>query len=128
MLYSGVKNKAFDIHAKAASKYNGVIDSLKNNCEKLYHVRKQSVIWIEEIETLINSIANTPKKFETDLALIKTERVKFRETEDYASEAYKNAIKSGVTLAVGIVGATAFVSMVPTGAMAVATTFGVASI
>ncbi|WP_101909253.1 hypothetical protein [Marasmitruncus massiliensis] len=127
MLFSGAKKEAFAIHERAVSKYNTTLANVQKKCEELYVTRQQCVIKIEEIERLINSIANTPKEFECSLSLIKTERMKFRETESYAAEAYQNAIKSGVGVAASVGAGAAVASLAPTAAMWVATTFGTAS-
>lgn len=127
MLFSGAKKEALAIHERAVSKYNVTITGVQKKCEELYITRQQSVIKIEEIESLINSIANTPKEFERSLLRIKTERMKFRETENYAAEAYQNAIRSGVGVAAGVGAGAAVASLAPTAAMWVATTFGTAS-
>ena len=127
MLFSKTKKEALTIHERAVNKYNSTIADVQKKCELLYVARQQSVIKIEEIENLINSIANTPKEFESSLTLIKTERMRFRETEDYAVEAYQNAIKSGASVAAGVGAGAAVASLAPTAAMWVATTFGTAS-
>lgn len=127
MLFSKTKKEALTIHERAVKKYNETIANVQNKCEELYVMRQQSIIKIEEIEELINAIANTPKEFERSLSIIKTERMKFRETENYAAEAYQNTIKSGVGIATGVAGGAAIAGMAPTAAMWVATTFGTAS-
>ena len=127
MLYSKAKKEALAIHKRTVDKYNATITDVQKKGEALYGTRKQSVVRIEEIENLINSIANTPKDFERKLMRIKAARVNFRETEKYADEAYRNAIKSGAGVAVGIGAGIAVASMAPTAAMWVATTFGTAS-
>lgn len=76
---------------------------------------------------MINSIANTPKEFEKNISVIKAERTKFRQTEEYAAEAYHNALKTGAGAATGVGIGAAVASMAPTAAMWVATTFGTAS-
>lgn len=127
MLFSGVKKEALAIHEKAINKYNETLGKVQKKCEELYLTRQQSVLVIERIEELINTIANTPKEFKYSLSIIKTQRLKFRETESYAVEAYQNAIKSGVGVAAGVGAGAAIASMAPTAAMWVATTFGTAS-
>jgi hypothetical protein len=127
MLFTDAKKEALAIHERAITKYNATITDVQKKCEQLYVTRQQSVVKIDEIESLINSIAHAPKEFEQTMSLIKMERIKFRETESYAAEAYQAAVKSGVSVAAGVAGGTAFASMAPTAAMWVATTFGTAS-
>lgn len=127
MLYSGAKKEALTIHEKAVKKYNQTITCVQQKCENLYITRQKSVVVIEVIEGLINGIANTPKEFEHSLTLIKTERIKFHETEAFAAEAYNNAVKSGIGIAVGVGAGATVAGMAPTAAMWVATTFGISS-
>lgn len=127
MLFTSTKKEALTIHERAVSKYNNTITSVQKKCEELYVTRQHSIIKIEEIENLINSIANTPKEFEHSLSLIKTERKRFRDTENYAAEAYQNAIKSGLGVAAGVGAGITVASLAPTAAMWIATTFGTAS-
>lgn len=127
MLFSNAKKEALAIHKKAYKKYNATVTDVQNKCKSLYVMRQESVSKIKEIENLINSIANTPKELEYSLLLIKTECTKFRETENFAAEAYENAIKSGVGTVAGVGAGAAVASMAPTAAMWVATTFGTAS-
>jgi hypothetical protein len=127
MLFSGAKKEALAIHERAVSKYHATITDMQKKCERLYTARRQSVIKIAEIESLINTIANTPKNFERSLSFIKIEHMKFRETENYAAEAYQSAITSGVGLTTGVGAGAAVASLAPTAAMWVATTFGTAS-
>jgi len=127
MLFSGVKKEAFALHKKTVEKYNATITDVQNKCELLYDTRQESTIKIEEIEEFIKSIANTPKKFERSLSLIRTAHMKFRETVNYATEANKSTIKSGTGAAVGVGAGATVASLGPTAAMWVATTFGTAS-
>jgi len=127
MLYSKAKKEALALHEEAISKYNSAITDVQTKCEILYTARQQSIVLIEEIERLINSIANTPKEFERSLILIEASRMKFRETEKYAAEAYQNAIKSGVGAVAGVGTGATVASLAPTAAMWIATTFGTAS-
>jgi hypothetical protein len=127
MLFSGAKKEALVIHKKAVDKYNATITDVQRKCEALYVMRQQAVIKIEEIETLINCIANTTKEFDYSLSRIKTARMKFRETENYAAEAYQNAVRSRARVAAGVASGAAVASLAPTAAMWVATTFGTAS-
>ncbi|MDR1194162.1 MAG: hypothetical protein LBK98_08390 [Peptococcaceae bacterium] len=127
MLNSDAKKEALSIHGKASDKYNATIAEVQKKCEQLYFTRQWAIVEIEAVEALISSVANTPKEFETKMSSIKTERIKFRETESYAAEAYQNAKSSGVNVMAGVAAGMAFASMAPTAAMWAATTFGTAS-
>ena len=127
MLYNDTKKNALAIHKKAVDNYNSIVKDIQRSGEELYGLRKKSIINIEICENLINSISNTPKELNAKLVKIEAYIIEFRNTENYAEEAYQKAIKSGVGVAAGIgVGAT-IAAMAPTAAMWVATTFGTAS-
>jgi hypothetical protein len=127
MLFSGAKKEAIAIHKRAVDKYNTLLASFNYKCEQLYVLRQLGVAQIEHIEYLINSIANTPKEFDKSISVIKNEKTKFRKTEEYAAEAYRTVLKTGVGAASGVGLGTAVASIAPTAAMWVATTFGKAS-
>lgn len=127
MLYNDTKKNALAIHKKAVDNYNSIVKEVQESGEELYGLRKKSIVNIEICENLINSISNTPKELNAKLVKIEAYIIEFRNTENYAEEAYQKAIKSGVGVATGIgVGAT-IAAMAPTAAMWVATTFGTAS-
>lgn len=127
MFFSKAKKEALKVHERAADKYNETYVKMQSEGENLYRIRQKSLDLIEKVESLINSIANSPKDFEVKLDSIREERLKFRKTEEYAREAYDNAVKSGVSMAAGIAGGAAVAGMAPSVAMWVATTFGTAS-
>lgn len=127
MLYAKPKKEALAIHARAVDKYNQAFQKMDELGGRLYEKRLESVSLIQEAELLVNSIANKPKEFDKKISDIRAERLKFRETQDYAAEALEAAVKSGASVAAGIAGGAAVASMAPTAAMWVATTFGTAS-
>jgi len=127
MLYSGAKKEALTIHGRAVIKYNSLFTDVQKKGEELYALQQQSIYEIEKIEELINSIVNTPTEFECSLEKIKISRMRFHETENYAVEAYRNAMKSGVSVTCGVGTGATVACLAPTAAMWVATTFGTAS-
>ena len=127
MLYMNQKKEALEIHEKAVAKYNATYKKIEKLGQGLYHERCESIVLIEKIEDLVNSIANHPKEFEKTISEIQAEKAIFRNTEAYAREAQKNTFKSGMGVAAGIAGGVAVASAAPTVAMWVATTFGTAS-
>lgn len=127
MLYAESKKEALAIHERAAKKYNAQYQNTEALGNQLYERRKNSVSLIEEIEALVNSIANRPKEFDKKISDIRTAREKFRETEAYAAEALEAAVKSGTAVAAGVAGGAAIASLAPSAAMWVATTFGTTS-
>lgn len=121
------KKRALEIHQRAVDKYNSTYEKLQNSGNRLYMKRKDAILLIEDIEKLINSIANTPKEFETTLGKIRAERDQFSSTDSYAEEAYKSTLKAGVGMAAGVGGGAAIAGMAPNAMMWIATTYGTAS-
>ena len=127
MLYTKTKKEALSIHEHAVEKYNHTYQTMQETGTHLYSLRQNSVKLIQDIELLLNSIANKPKEFEKTISDIQAERKKFRDTEEYAVEAMASAVKSGLSVAAGVAGGVAVASVAPSAAMWVATTFGTAS-
>ena len=127
MLYAKPKKEALAIHERAVTKYNAAYQKMERVGGHLYDKRCDCVTLIQEIEFLVNSIANRPKEFEKKISEIQAAREKFRETETYVTEAMEAAVKSGVSVVAGVAGGVAVASMAPSAAMWVATTFGTAS-
>lgn len=127
MFNSTLKKEALRIHDETLKRYNASYEKMGSACEKLYEVRGDSVDLIKMVERVINSIANTPKEFDTQMGKIGKELTKFRETEEYAKEAYNDSIKAGVNIAGGVVAGVGVAAMAPTALMSIATTFGTAS-
>jgi len=127
MLYAKPKKEALAIHERAVTKYNAAYQKMERVGGHLYDKRCDCVTLIQEIEFLVNSIANRPKEFEKKISEIQAAREKFRETETYVTEAIEAAVKSGVSVVAGVAGGAAVASMAPSAAMWVATTFGTAS-
>lgn len=127
MLYTKAKKEALSIYEHAVEKYNNTYQAMQETGSRLYSLRQDSVKLIQEIELLLNSIANKPKEFEKTISDIQAEQKKFRDAEEYAAEAMKAAVKSGISVAAGVAGGAAVASMAPSAAMWVATTFGTAS-
>lgn len=123
MLYTETKKEAVKIHENAREKYNRVYHKAKGLGNRLYDKRCDSVLLIQEVEDLINSIANNPKEYHKKISDIHTEQLEFHEAEDYAKETLEEAVRVGRDIVIG--GAVAAIA--PNTAMWVATTFGQAS-
>ena len=127
MFNSSLKKEALSIHEEMLQKYNGSYEAMGKSCEKLYTVRGESVELIKLVQRVVNSIANTPKEFETELGKIGKELIKFNETEEYAKKAYEASVKAGANIIGGAAAGLGVASMAPTALMSIATTFGTAS-
>lgn len=127
MFNSSLKKEALRIHEETLQRYNASYEKMGNSCEQLYSVRGKSVDLIKLVQRVINSIANTPKEFETELGKIGKQLTKFHETEEYAKKAYDASLKAGVNITGGVAVGFGVASMAPTALMSIATTFGTAS-
>ena len=127
MFNNNLKKEALKIHEKTLAEYNASYGIMGKSCELLYEIRGKSVELIKLVQEVVNSIANTPKQFDTELGKIGKELTKFKETEQYAKEAYDASLKAGVNIVGGTTAGIGIASMAPTALMSIATTFGTAS-
>lgn len=124
MFNNNLKKEALKIHEKTLAEYNASYGIMGKSCELLYEIRGKSVELIKLVQEVVNSIANTPKQFDTELGKIGKELTKFKETEQYAKEAYDASLKAGVNIVGGTTAGIGIASMAPTALMSIATTFG----
>lgn len=94
MFNNNLKKEALKIHEKTLAEYNASYGIMGKSCELLYEIRGKSVELIKLVQEVVNSIANTPKQFDTELGKIGKELTKFKETEQYAKEAYDASLKA----------------------------------
>lgn len=111
----------------AVNKYNVAYAEFENNGSAILRQRERSVDLLENIENLINSIANHSKKFDADFKDIQLYKKKFKDVCDYATQELNVAKKSMAGVGAGVAGGMAVASLTPSVAMWVATTFGTAS-
>jgi hypothetical protein len=121
------KKKLDDILQSALEEYNHEHMMMSDKGTTLLIERIRSVDLIEYIENLVNSIANKPKSFETEIAEIKMHRESFNDTYEFAKAEFDAALKSAIGAGAGITAGVAVASIAPTAALWVATTFGTAS-
>lgn len=123
-----MQNQDLDNELKAAIDiYNQEYEHLKSSGEALFHERQQAVIVIDKVEKLINSIARSPKEFETEISEIRFHRETFMTACDFAQKELQSAKKSLVGAGAGVTSGIAVASFAPSAAMWIATTFGTAS-
>ena len=112
---------------KLIDEYNSAYSILCRSGEFLYDARLSAAKTIANVEDLVNSIANHPKTFDTNIEAIKFNKEKFAGAQEFAKQEYENAKKGAVGAAAGVGAGGAIAAMGPTAAMWVATTFGTAS-
>ena len=109
--------------AQSITEYNNAYTLMSDKGLKLFVERFRAVDVISNVENLVNSIANHPKKFDAEFEEINVNRSHFKDNCEFADRELQAAGGAGAGLAAGA--SVAF--MGPTAAMWVATTFGTAS-
>lgn len=116
-----------DPYEEAVAEYNGAFVAMNDKGLSLLRQRERSTDLIEFVELLVNSIANTPKTFETDFDEIAAQKLQFLDAEEFARKDLEAARRSAAGAGAGFTAGAAVASMAPTAAIWVATTFGTAS-
>lgn len=111
----------------AVSKYNAEYAEFEGYGSSILRQRERSVDVLNNVEILINSIANHPKSFDVDIQDIQLDKKKFKDVCDYAVDELNAAKKSALSAGAGLSCGVAVASLAPSAAMWVATTFGTAS-
>jgi hypothetical protein len=116
-----------DPYEVAVAEYNAVFTAMADRGLSLLRQRERSTDLIELIEHLVNSIANTPKSFDTDFEEIEVHRQRFLHAEEFAQKELEAARLSAAGAGAGFAAGTAVAGLAPSAAIWVATTFGTAS-
>lgn len=107
--------------------YNDAYTIMNDKGIQLYVERCRSSDLITFIESLINSIANHPKTFDSDFETIQLNRSKFINSCEFANQELQAAREAAGGAGAGLAAGASVAFMAPTAAMWVATTFGTAS-
>lgn len=107
--------------------YNDAYTLMNDKGVKLFVERNRSVDVIDNVECLVNSIANHPKEFDDDFEAIETNRKQFVDSCEFANREIDAARKAAGGAGAGIAAGASVAFMAPTAAMWIATTFGTAS-
>ena len=99
------KIKLDDALRMAVDQYNDAYTMMNDNGTALHRERTRAVDMIVHIEDLVNSIANRPKAFDTEIVEIRTHRESFLDVCEIAKEeldvAKKSALGAGAGVATG---------------------------
>ena len=107
--------------------YNDAYTLMNDKGIRLYVERCLAVDSIANVESLINSIANHPKSFDSDFEEINTCRNQFTESCEFADRELQAARLAAGSAGAGLAAGASVAFMAPTAAMWIATTFGTAS-
>lgn len=116
-----------DAYEQQIVEYNSAYTAMNDKGLSLLRQRERSTDLIELVELLVNSIANTPKSFETSFEEIEFQKAMFIGAEEFARKDLEAARTSAASAGAGFTAGATVASLAPTGAMRVATTFGTAS-
>ncbi|MBR3201616.1 MAG: hypothetical protein IKG17_09830 [Mogibacterium sp.] len=122
------KLKELDIELeKSINAYNEEYAKMNDEGLNLYIQRTRAVDVIDNVAELVNSIANSPKSFDSDFEEINRNKLVFKGAEAFAEKELQDARKAAGGAGAGIAAGAAVMSAAPTAAMWIATTFGTAS-
>ena len=113
--------------SSSVTEYNDAYTLMNDKGVKLYVERSRSVDTITFVESLVNSIANRPKSFDSEFEKIRINRQKFIDSCEFADRELKEARKAATGAGAGLAAGASVAFMAPTAAMWIATTFGTAS-
>lgn len=116
-----------DPYEEAVAEYNGAFTAMNDAGLALLRQRERAADLIELVESLINSIACTPKSFERAFAEIDAHKASFVDAAEFAQRDLAAARQSAAGAGAGLTAGAAVAGMAPSAAMWVATTFGTAS-
>ena len=111
----------------SVTEYNDAYTIMNDAGVQLYVARSRAMDTIGFVESLINSIANRPKRFDTAFEEIRTNRKAFVDSCTFADHELQEARKAAAGAGAGLAAGASVAFMAPTAAMWVATTFGTAS-
>jgi hypothetical protein len=120
-------NNLDDLLRMATDEYNAEYTKMYDYGMNLYVERERAKDVCTNIENLINSIANHPKSFDTDMSEIKMNREEFQNSCDFAKQELDAARKSAISTGGGLAAGATVASVAPATALWIATTFGTAS-
>ncbi|MEU0540813.1 hypothetical protein ABZ319_13175 [Nocardia sp. NPDC005978] len=116
-----------DPYEEAIVEYNGAFTLMNDAGLSLLRQRERAADLIELVESLVNSIACTPKSFERDFIEINADKTSFVDATEFAQRDLAAARQSAAGAGAGFTAGAAVASMAPSAAIWVATTFGTAS-
>ena len=112
---------------QSVTEYNDAYTLMSDKGVQLFVERSRDVDIIDNVETLVNSIANRPKEFDAEFEEINSNRERFTEGCEYANRELQAAREAAGGAGAGLAAGATVAFMGPTAAMWVATTFGTAS-
>lgn len=113
--------------SESVTQYNDAYTLMNDKGVQLFIERSRSIDSISFVEGIINSIANTPKSFATDIETISIAKNEFKNSCDFAQKELQAARNAAGGAGAGLAAGASVAFMAPSAAMWIATTFGTAS-
>ena len=104
---------------QAVTDYNDAYTLMNDKGTRLYIERCRAVDVIDNIENLVNSIANHPKEFDADFESIEISRKKFTDNCEFAEREIQAAREAAGGAGAGLAAGASVAFMAPTAAMAI---------
>ncbi|MGK7379117.1 hypothetical protein ACSFXN_14910 [Planococcus sp. 1R117A] len=127
MLNSSLKKEAIEELKNSLATHEKSSKKLQNRAISLHNTRAYGVDVINKVEAYINKLANTPKEFEKTFEKVEVNLSSFKILSEISYDEKEMIKLAGGGTAVGVAAGVATAAIAPTAAMAIATTFGVAS-
>lgn len=127
MLNSFLKKEAVAKLKKEVTDYENTQKNVQKAAVNLHNSRISALEVIENVESYINSIANTPKEFDKEFDTIRFNIASFKALSEITYDEKLMIKIAGGGTAAGVAAGVATAAFAPTAAMAIATTFGTAS-
>jgi hypothetical protein len=129
MFNKQLKEDAIYEFEKSVKLYDATVKDVQEKAEKLFLLRQSSSdTVIKLVENYINSLANSPKEFNKSFAEYRAEFKTFTNLiEKFNAESLETNVKTGSIVSGGVAAGVGTAALMPSAAMAIATTFGTAS-
>lgn len=129
MFNKNLKKEAIEKLEKAIEVYDSSVIAVQEKAEALFNLRQRSgVDVIQPVQDYINQLANSPKEFDKSFSAYKIEFKEFNSLiEEFKADAVNTDFKASGTAVAGVATGAGVAALMPTAAMAIATTFGTAS-
>ncbi len=127
MFNSGLKKEWIARLEKIQNEYVKEMNATQEVTVDLFETRKNSILIINQVEELINSIAKTPKEYKVTIEKVNVKIHEFNSVVSLKNESEISARISGGVAGAGAIAGAGVAALGPTAAMAIATTFGTAS-
>ena len=129
MLNTKAKNKALQRLKKRVDVYEETSELVRDEAIVLYELRHETAASVvAACEKYLSDLANAPRKLRRSVGKLKTEFASFEATITELQERSSDvAVKSGGGAGGGVAAGVGVAAFAPSGAMAIATTFGTAS-